>query len=145
MPFRTKNAGRKTGGDVPGSKRMAGEIGMGSEVIARCGCGVEASILIGSGFDKPRPCYFPCLCQRCHAVVEVDLLDGRMRCPQCKSAKVIPYDDLSLSDGFGGSAVAEWNNVQELGRDLKLTDGNYRCPRCSEMTLHFTDSDMCWD
>lgn len=119
---------------------------MGSQVTAKCQCGVDASILVGGGmFDFMTTCYFPCLCERCRAVVQVNLLAKRKRCPQCKSTKVIPYDDPILSDGSGMRAVASWNMEDQLGRKLNLTDGNYRCPQCGQMTLHFADGGLCWD
>lgn len=127
---------------------------MGSEVIATCQCGVNASILIGGGMETHETiCYFPCLCERCHAVVQVNLLDKRKRCPQCKTTKVIPYDDPRLSmnlvktpkSSLFTGAVGEWNAKEILGRDLSLPEKNYRCPQCGQMTLCFTDGDMCWD
>jgi len=118
---------------------------MGSQIIARCDCGVEASILIGCGEGGPQPCYFPCLCDNCHGVVQVDLLEEQIRCPQCESTKVIPYDDPKLSMRSGRTTVTEWNMAEELGRKLKLSDGKYRCPRCNQMTLQFTDGRSNWD
>ncbi len=48
---------------------------MGSQVIANCECGVEVAIMIGRGmFNFETHCVFPCLCERCRAVVEVNLL-----------------------------------------------------------------------
>ena len=90
-------------------------------------------------------CYFPCLCENCHNVVQVNLLSKQKRCPKCKSTKVIPYDDLTLSDGTGKHEVTSWNVKNRLGRVLKLTDGNYTCPKCGQMTLHFENSGLFWD
>jgi len=119
---------------------------MGSEVLATCQCGLETSIQIGVGMAGPKPCFFPCLCERCRAVVEVDLLSKKLRCPKCKSTKVIPYDDPTLSEPAGrGAEVAEWNAQEELGRVLTLTDKNYRCPQCGQMTLRFASTGDYWD
>jgi len=119
---------------------------MGSEVIATCQCGLNTSIMIGGGmFNFMTKCYFPCICERCHAVVPVNLLAKRKRCPQCRTTKVIPYDNPTLSDSQGQCIVANWDMEEELGRELKLTDANYRCPKCGQMTLHFEDSCLCWD
>ncbi len=72
---------------------------MGSEVIATCQCGVNTSIRIGGGmYNHMTTCYFPCLCEQCHTVVQVNLLSEPMQCPQCNAGAVIPYDDPTLSE-----------------------------------------------
>lgn len=119
---------------------------MGSEVIVTCKCGLETYILIGGGAtDFPLTCYFPCLCERCSNVVRVNLLSKKPRCPECESTKVIPYDETTLLGRAGKHTVAEWNMQEELGRELKLTDGKYKCPKCGKMTLGFADSGTRWD
>lgn len=119
---------------------------MGSEVTANCQCGLEARILIGGGMATfMTTCYFPCLCEGCHNVVQVNLLGKTKRCPKCRGANLIPYDDPQLSESLGQHALVEWNMQRQLGRELKLTDGNYRCPKCQKMTLRFADSGLCWD
>src|SRR5438128_1055567 len=121
-----------------------GEVKMGSEVTARCGCGVEARILIGGGMQNfATTCYFPCLCEHCHSIVQVNLLAKTHRCPKCRSSKTIPYDDGRLRKSPGRHVMAEWN-LPELGRELKLTDGKYRCPKCDKMTLRFSETAL-WD
>ena len=100
--------------------------------------------------------------------MQVNLLAKEIRCPECESAKITPYDDPELSDiprakklrkllrmfpmfeypsstNKGEHVVAEWNVEQQLGRTLKLTDRNYRCPKCQEMTLRFAFGLLCWD
>jgi Zn finger protein HypA/HybF involved in hydrogenase expression len=89
-------------------------------------------------------CYFPCLCEDCRAVVEVNLFDQPARCPTCKS-EVVPYDDPTLSELPGEQTIASWNMDYELGRELELTDGTYRCPRCGQMTLQFMNTGLLWD
>lgn len=41
--------------------------------------------------------------------------------------------------------VADWNMQGQLVRKLVLTDGKYRCPKCGEMSLEFSDSGVFWD
>jgi len=125
---------------------MFGRIILGSQVTAKCQCGLDTSILIGGGMlNFMTTCYFPCLCGQCCNVVQVNLLVKQRWCPQCKSMKVIPYDDPMLSELAGKHTVVSWNMGEKLGRVLKLTDGNYRCPQCGRMTLRFEDSGLCWD
>jgi DNA-directed RNA polymerase subunit RPC12/RpoP len=89
-------------------------------------------------------CYFPCFCAHCHDVVQVNLLAHPATCTQCGNP-VLPYDDPTLSEGPGKECVADWNTRDELGRELLLTDGGYRCPGCGRMTLRFRDTGLCWD
>ena len=119
---------------------------MGSEVTAQCECGVEVSILVGGGMaDLGTICYFPCLCDQCNNVVQGDLLATKSRCPDCGAANPVPYDDPQLAGSLGDEIVAEWNMEEQLGRNLRLTDGSYTCPRCSKKTLRFVGSGKCWD
>jgi hypothetical protein len=89
-------------------------------------------------------CCFPCLCEHCRAVVQADVFAQPARRPECKN-EVIPFDDPALPGSPGGEVVADWNTVDELGRELQLTDGAYRCPRCGHLTLWFTSTGRCWD
>ena len=119
---------------------------MGSQVVARCDCGVEESILIGGGMmDFQTTCLFPCLCENCHSVVQVNLFSKALKCPQCGAPDPIPYDDARLSELPGNHTVAQWNTAAHLGRELVLTDGKYRCPECGRMSLEFSDAGVCWD
>jgi Zn finger protein HypA/HybF involved in hydrogenase expression len=118
---------------------------MGSQVIAKCDCGVEESILIGGGMFTETLCYFPCLCESCHRIVEVNLLDRPVSCPACHAPDPIPYDDPRLLGAAGRHMVADWYMKAELGRELVLTDGKYRCPKCGKMSLEFSEGGLYWD
>jgi len=107
---------------------------------------LEASILVGGGMmNFQTTCLFPCLCENCHRIVEVNLLDKSLKCPACHAADPIPYDDPRLSGSPGDNHVVEWNTEDQLGRELVLTDGKYRCPKCGKMSLKFRDSGLFWD
>lgn len=119
---------------------------MGSQVIAKCKCGLETEILIGGGmFNFKTTCLFPCMCESCHGVVEANLLENPVRCPNCNAVNPISYDDPSLSLVSGKNVVASWNMREQLGRELILTDGKYKCPSCGKMTLSFVNSGLCFD
>jgi Zn finger protein HypA/HybF involved in hydrogenase expression len=118
---------------------------MGSQITATCRCGLEVNVLIGGGFeDFTKNCYFPCLCEACHNIVEVNILAKTKRCPKCKSPALIAYDDPRLSKTPGKRTVAEWC-IQELDRDLILTNGNYMCPKCKKLSLRFRNTGLCWN
>ena len=36
-------------------------------------------------------CYFPCLCEQCQEIVQVDLLARKQQCPKCRATDLIPY------------------------------------------------------
>ena len=63
----------------------------------------------------------------------------------CKTTKVIPYDNPTLSRSVGEDVeletVTSWNMKEKLGRELILTNGIYRCPQ----TLRFADNGLNWD
>ena len=112
---------------------------MGSQVIAVCQCGLNKKILIGGGRLNFRTVdFFPCLCENCQDVVEVNLKDDNPSCPNCNSQKVSPYNNKHLIGKKGKIEVARsYDNV--------LTNGSYKCPKCKAMTLHFTRGHMLWD
>ena len=88
-------------------------------------------------------CYFPCLCGSCHSVVQVNLIAESTKCPECGAPDPIPYDTPHLSER-GGRQVASWHMGAQLGRELVLSDGKYKCPRCKDMSLMFRNSGF-WD
>ena len=121
---------------------------MGLEVIAMCECGLDVIVLIGGGMTNfITTCYFPCLCEACHNIVQVNLLKKTMKCPKYKSSDLISYDDPRLSEFKGQHEVAIWRIFKQgkLARQLLLTDGYYMCPNCNKLSLRFQSSDMCWD
>lgn len=119
---------------------------MGSSVIAECKCGYKRSILIGGGMmNFTTTCYFPCLCEKCEEVVQVNLLSRRPKCPSCRTTRLIPYDDSRVIGKIGKNDVAELNMQDELGRALVIKDGKCYCPKCKKYYLRFLDSDLCWD
>jgi len=54
---------------------------MGTEVTASCeACGYEQTSRVGSGMANfTTTCWFPCLCEDCRALVEVNLLGRSCR------------------------------------------------------------------
>jgi hypothetical protein len=119
---------------------------MGSAVNAACDCGITATILVGAGMATfGTTCFFPGLCENCRSVVQVDVLAKESRCPECEATGVIPYDDVRLAGAPGQRVVVEWAMQEELGRELVLTDGNYKCPSCEKLSLRFSDGGMLWD
>jgi hypothetical protein len=120
---------------------------MGTQITAMCDCGLEAGVRVGGGMaDFTTTCYFPCLCRNCHNIVQTNMLAKELRCPKCRTANPIPYDDPSVLGSLGKRIVADWNMQEDLGRVLTLTDGRYECPKCGKMSLTFTDQFVVlWD
>lgn len=145
---------------------------MGSKVKAVCKCGVNNDILIGGGMSTFQHTeYFPCLCEDCKDVVQVNLRKNKvvisefknsinaseiieryknyksgmipsnelkLTCPKCSGNNVVSYTDSSIIAKVGEKEVARsFDNI--------LTDGDYKCPRCNEMTLKFLPLFYMWD
>lgn len=119
---------------------------MGSQVVAKCECGVKESIFVGGGMKSfMTTCLFPCLCESCHSIVEANLLAEERTCPKCQAPNPIPYDDPRLQETAGQRRVVEWDIQNLLGRILVLNNGRYRCPKCGNQSLQFELGDLCWD
>jgi DNA-directed RNA polymerase subunit RPC12/RpoP len=112
---------------------------MGTEVMAHCECGLDTTIMIGAGFaDFPYVCLFPASCGNCKQVVQANLAEDPVRCPECCSTELSSYDKPALSKGDSTQTITRWG-------DHILTDGHYQCPACGDMTLRFTESGLLWD
>ena len=121
---------------------------MGTSVVAECSCGYHAPGSVGGGMtDFEDVCWYPCLCEGCHAMVNVNLLAMPLRCPKCSSDKVTAYDDARLSlppESQELYSIADWDMTPRIDRPLILTNGRYRCPKCDQMSLQFQMSGL-WD
>ena len=118
---------------------------MGEGLTASCECGFSQLVCVGGGKTNHMTfCTFPCFCGRCHRIVQVNLLEKVLECPECQGTNVTPYDDPRLSESAGQSVVTSWNMKEELGKALVLTDAKYKCPKCGKMSLAFRLT-MVWD
>ena len=111
---------------------------MGSLVEANCKCGYRDGFMIGGGMlNFMEECYFPSFCRKCNKIVDVNMLDNPVKCPDCRDNSVTPYDQKPIVGKQGKNKVANWNVIGEIGRSLVLTDGSYFCPACEKYTLSF--------
>ena len=112
---------------------------MGSIIRAECRCGVDVQTAVGGGMMNFRTtCYFPCYCESCRSLQEVNILLAALRCPSCAHSPVVPYDDPALLVLPGQNIIEKWSVARPNGsKGAILTDGHYRCPRCGEGTLKF--------
>ena len=119
---------------------------MGSKVLAVCECGLKKEILIGGGmFTFTYECFFPCLCENCNDVVEVNLLEEIPHCPICENENIIAYDHSSVVGEIGNKIVDSWSVQGKINRELLLTNGTYLCPKCNNNMLHFEGGELLWD
>lgn len=128
-------------------KSISELLSMGNSVIAECKCGYNRIFLIGCGmmdFNKST-CYFPCLCEKCREIVRANVLSRYLKCPSCKTTEIIPYDDPKVIGKKGENRVVDWGVYKKLGRILRITDGEYYCPKCGENNLQFRDGGVFWD
>ena len=119
---------------------------MGATVNAICRCGLNSEIRIGGGMSTfTYLCYFPCLCENCNDIVEVNLYDMHPQCPNCRGENLIPYDDKQVIAIEGDHNIVSWNANEKVDRELILTNGTYMCPKCKKMTLRFIGPILRWD
>lgn len=110
---------------------------MGTSVSYSCECGFSGSANMGGGrMTYQELDLFPAYCEKCEDVVEVNLF-ADLTCPNC-AGPVVPYSDPSLR------ANSEEKDVQNSAK-FSLLDGDYKCPKCGKMSLHFEDGDLFWD
>ncbi len=84
-------------------------------------------------------CLFPCLCETCKKLVQVNIMIQPLECPKCKDSAVIPYDDPRLLGSTGPLQPSiTWG-------DHILTNGDYLCPKCKKMSLRFKEGTILWD
>ena len=106
----------------------------------------STTLMIGGGrANFMTTCALPCLCESCHNIVQANLLARPPLCPQCRATNLTPYDAPQVVGSLGPRVVAQWNMRDQLGRELCLTDGYYKCPKCGQMTLRFARTGLCWD
>lgn len=112
---------------------------MGSVIRARCNCIFEKEIYLASGFDNFDTYFnFPMFCPECKTLFEGDLYSKTTICPNCKSMHGIPYDSDQLCHKRG-QVVFVCNTDERIGRQLRLTEGDYLCPQCGRFTMTFED------
>lgn len=110
---------------------------MGESVSFFCECGFEGSSRIGGGMNNFKEvCLFPCYCKKCKDIIEINLYSD-MKCKKCTEL-TIAYTDPSLIGSSGEFNVTRWG-------DLEITSGNYKCPKCGEMSLHFKNIGLNFD
>ena len=118
---------------------------MGSIIGAHCDCGYEkGKMFLGGGMmNFTTQCNFPHYCEECNILFEANLFEKERLCPECGKEKVIAYDDERACKSEG-TVVFSWDVEDEIGRKLKLTDGEYICPGCGKFSLTFFDIGR-WD
>lgn len=118
---------------------------MGTMVAASCKCGFRQDIVVGGGMDDyTTTCWFPCLCENCNHIVQVNMHEEQILCPECGKTGPIPYSDPRLIGIPGTRREASWYLDLTSERELVLTNGYYLCPSCRQFELQFMSSG-CFD
>ncbi len=104
---------------------------MGHLSDAHCfACGYDTVLALGSGrADVATYAAWPISCKVCAAVTTANFEQEPLTCQGCHSTDVLPFTDPSIWKG-DGEENDRWG-------DLTLTDGHYRCPKCSQFELRF--------
>jgi Zn finger protein HypA/HybF involved in hydrogenase expression len=80
---------------------------------------------------------WPVHCTDCAEIRTANFKNIPLSCLHCNSPGVTPISDASLWQR-DGTTIESW-------RDLTLTDGHYRCPKCQRFDLRFSHGSMRWD
>jgi len=118
---------------------------MGSILQAKCSCGFNSEgLFVGGGFRNfLKVCSAPALCKRCSAIVVLNYLKKKNKCPSCKS-EVIFYNDFSLQRKTKKEyPLFDWNIGEDEGSFI-LPDTKYYCPKCNKLKMKFIRSGS-WD
>jgi DNA-directed RNA polymerase subunit RPC12/RpoP len=112
---------------------------MGSQVFAICKCGVNKKLRIGGGrMSYMEINYFPALCPHCYDIVQTNLRDENLTCPDCNNKNTVPYNNPKLI-GLVGQEIVDRSYL-----DI-LTDGTYYCSKCENKSLRFERGTLLWD
>ena len=130
---------------------------MGTLIYGDCRCGFKCNVSAGAGMlDFGTRDNFPHLCLSCRAAVSVDVRASIAACPNCGSAKVLPYGTPANEEArderrrqqraaviqgdlgaYPESPIASCNVSGELFEIF--SSKTYECPRCRAPTFSFQD------
>ena len=117
---------------------------MGDSAIATCPCGYDSGeLMVGCGDSGPT-CFFPAFCKEGNHLVEIDLYEPPLRCPEGHPGDPVPYKEASMVKTLGSRLVVDCNWPIE-GQGNELTNGSYFCPACHQFTLTFQEGNALWD
>jgi DNA-directed RNA polymerase subunit RPC12/RpoP len=118
---------------------------MGTSIDAHCySCGNDSFLRLGGGMRSYETyAAWPVSCNRCRAITTANFKESPLTCNQCGSRGVVAVSDPAIWKGGTDRILETWG-------ELKLYDGEYKCPRCDEFALRFgTDTGghgkMFWD
>jgi hypothetical protein len=109
----------------------------GTIVSAKCdACGYECAqmFLFGGKANFKTVCRFPAYCPEKKSLILINLMSekGEGDCPG-----YIVYTDPKLMQNPGSKTMASWNLPETKKTSVRLTDGDYLCPRCGQFRFHF--------
>lgn len=119
---------------------------MGSIIGGICDCGYHTkTMFLGGGMRNfSTYCSFPHYCEECHILFEANIFNEIITCPECKKNKVVAYDADRFCKKEGQHVVFFWNTIDQIGRQLELTNSEYLCPGCRKFSLIFKSGGS-WD
>jgi hypothetical protein len=103
---------------------------MGSVYQANCPCGFQQSVTVGgskSNFETDAR--FPFYCRKC-GLVDVNICETRLRCPQCHSRAIKVYGKPPISPPQSSDRELSWEGYS-AGR------AGHLCPACKRHHLYF--------
>jgi hypothetical protein len=99
---------------------------VGLVLSARCPCGIDTEVFVGSGMHGPSTACLPAWCTSCKQLVTAPTQKGKPRCERCRT----PVEVICLYDPAG---------LRETPPEEPVP-----CPSCRATSLRFTFSGV-WD
>jgi hypothetical protein len=114
-----------------------GLVQAGTIVSAKCdACGYENGriFLFGGKANLKTVCRFPAYCPEKKSLILINLMSEKAE-EECPG--YISYTDPKLIQNPGSKTIASWNLPEPKNISVRLTDGDYLCPRCGQFRFHF--------
>lgn len=108
---------------------------MGSNIDAHCyNCGYDVNLSIGGGmFNYEEYTSWPVNCFDCHTINSTNIRASPLACGNCGSNNVIEAHEKRLDARDG-------THTEVMCWERKLSNGNYKCPKCEQFTLRYGTS-----
>ena len=107
---------------------------MGVIIEAKCECGYQKTLYIGSGFNTPPDISIQAaLCESCKEIYELNYLNKNKGCRKC-GGTIHFYDELELMQG-----IPNINNILLTWGEFAYYKSNYLCPKCNDFKMKFNE------
>ena len=111
---------------------------VGRSILAHCACGYETNVAFGGTMsDCDKTDSFPCLCPHCRRIVDGNLLQDPLTCPECHGHEIVPYDQPQLHKPREDDILESHRDGSKSSIQVSLEEGIFLCPVCETFRLRF--------